>query len=710
MRGFLPKGQGESQSNSAAAGLMMLICSYFRFPAFRMLQRLLVCALPLVAVLTASCHRNETQNSTAQTPRDANVLLITLDTTRADHLSCYGPDGAKTPHLDALAARGVRFAHATAQVPLTLPSHACIMTGAYPPVHGLRDMGGFTLAKSHPTIASIAQAAGFETAAFVGSRILSKHFGISNGFATYDDDMSSQAEEELPGVYPERRAAVVTDRAIEWLKQNGQRRFFLWAHYYDPHAPYNPPEPYQHTYAKELYSGEIAYMDEQVGRLFDWIDQAGLSTRTLIVAIGDHGESLGEHGEMTHGVFLYDSTTHVPLIIAGPDVFPGKVISDQVRSIDVMPTVIEFLHLSPGVEVQGVSLWPLIREGRRVPSNYAYLETLYPRTYMGWSELRAMRTDSWKLIVAPHPELYNLERDPQETNNLIAQYPADASQLQKKLWEVAGEQNRQEKVASGSLDPKTRRELESLGYVSPGTPREIQLGTHAPDPKDRVEILKIQYQVQELLNHKAYGRAAPLMEGGLKRDPQNPTSHLFLATAYEKSGNYARAIQVYQKAIERNLITDQMYSRLGRDELRLHQLDKAIDAMVRANQMNPTDLDNLRNLGTAYLQMGRVDDAEKSFKAITVQNGSYAAAWNGLGLVSILRNDANSARGDFEKALEVGPDEVEPLLNLGLLYKKAGDNRQAVHYFETFLAKAPKSQYGAMFPDVRAAIRECTTP
>jgi len=689
---------------------MMLICSYFRFPAFRMLQRLLVCALPLVAVLTASCHRNETQNSTAQTPRDANVLLITLDTTRADHLSCYGPDGAKTPHLDALAARGVRFAHATAQVPLTLPSHACIMTGAYPPVHGLRDMGGFTLAKSHPTIASIAQAAGFETAAFVGSRILSKHFGISNGFATYDDDMSSQAEEELPGVYPERRAAVVTDRAIEWLKQNGQRRFFLWAHYYDPHAPYNPPEPYQHTYAKELYSGEIAYMDEQVGRLFDWIDQAGLSTRTLIVAIGDHGESLGEHGEMTHGVFLYDSTTHVPLIIAGPDVFPGKVISDQVRSIDVMPTVIEFLHLSPGVEVQGVSLWPLIREGRRVPSNYAYLETLYPRTYMGWSELRAMRTDSWKLIVAPHPELYNLERDPQETNNLIAQYPADASQLQKKLWEVAGEQNRQEKVASGSLDPKTRRELESLGYVSPGTPREIQLGTHAPDPKDRVEILKIQYQVQELLNHKAYGRAAPLMEGGLKRDPQNPTSHLFLATAYEKSGNYARAIQVYQKAIERNLITDQMYSRLGRDELRLHQLDKAIDAMVRANQMNPTDLDNLRNLGTAYLQMGRVDDAEKSFKAITVQNGSYAAAWNGLGLVSIQRNDANSARGDFEKALEVGPDEVEPLLNLGLLYKKAGDNRQAVHYFETFLAKAPKSQYGAMFPDVRAAIRECTTP
>lgn len=662
----------------------------------------------LLAALTTSCHRSEPQNSTAKTPRDANILLITLDTTRADHLSCYGPHGARTPHVDALAARGVRFAHATAQVPLTLPSHACIMTGAYPPVHGLRDMGGFTLAKSHPTIASLAHAAGLETAAFVGSRVLGKHFGLSNGFATYDDDMSSQAEDALPGVYPERRAAVVTGRAIDWLKQNGQKRFFLWAHYYDPHAPYDPPEPYKHMYAKDLYSGEIAYMDEQVGRLLNWIEQAGLTSRTLITVIGDHGESLGEHGEMTHGVFLYDSTTHVPLIMAGPDVPAGKVISDQVRSIDVMPTVIEFLNLSPGAEMQGVSLWPLIREGRRVRSNYAYLETIYPRTYMGWSELRAMRTDSWKLIVAPRPELYNLERDPQETNNLVARYPGDASQLQKKIWEVAGEQNRREKVMSGSVDPQTRRELESLGYVSAGTPREIQLGTQAPDPKDRVDILRIQYQVQELLNKKAYAHATELMEKGLRRDPQNPTSHLFLATAYEKMRDFTRAVQVYQHAIDNNLGTDQIYSRLGRDELRLHQLDKAVDAMTHANQINPTDLDNLRNLGTAYLQMGHVEDAEKAFTAITVQNNSYAAGWNGLGLVAIQRDDGDSARRDFEKALEVGPDEVEPLLNLGLLYKKAGDNVQAVHYFETFLAKAPKSQYGGMFPDVREAIRECT--
>jgi choline-sulfatase len=675
----------------------------------------IICALCLLTALILSCRTDETQKSTAPAPRDANVLLITLDTTRADHLSCYSSslpagerrsNGAKTPHLDALAARGVRFANATAQVPLTLPSHASIMTGAYPPVHGLRDMGGFVLAKSHPTIASIAQSAGFETAAFVGSRILSKHFGISNGFGTYDDDMHGETEEAMPGVYPERRASLVTDRALEWLKQNGTRKFFLWAHYYDPHAPYNPPEPFHRAYAKDLYSGEIAYMDEQVGRLLDGIDQAGLSARTLIIVIGDHGESLGEHGEMTHGIFLYDSTTHVPLIMAGPDVPSGQAIQEQVRSIDVMPTILAFLNLPAGPEAQGVSLWPLIGQNQKVRSNYSYLETLYPRTYMGWSELRAMRTDSWKLIIAPHPELYNLERDPQETTNLIAKNPAEADQLQKKIWEAVGTGPKAEKVASSPVDSQTRQELESLGYVSAGTPREIKLGTPAPDPKDRVDILKIQEQVQELLNTKTYPRAAQLMEKGLRLDAQNPTSHLYLARAYEKMGNYARAVQVYQHAIDNKVVTDEIYSRMGKAELRLHRLDKAINAMVLANQINPTDLDNLRNLGTAYLQLNRADDAEKAFKAVTVQNDKYSAAYNGLGLVAVARDDAEGARRNFEKAIETGPDEVEPLLNLGVLYQKAGNKERAVHYLELFLEKAPREDYGELIPKVREAIRE----
>lgn len=683
--------------------------------------------LCLVTVLATACGVKESSPTAAPPPRDANILLITLDTTRADHLSCYGKrtlapgfspasrsaalkggatGGAKTPHLDALAARGVRFSHATAQVPLTLPSHACIMTGAYPPVHGLRDMGGFVLTKDHPTIASITQAAGFQTAAFVGSRVLSKHFGISNGFATYDDDMSGKTAEGMPGVFPERPASEVTERALDWLKQNSGKKFFLWAHYYDPHAPYDPPPPYRQTYSKDLYSGEIAYMDEQVGRLLDWIDQAGLGAKTLIVVTGDHGESLGEHGEMTHGIFLYDSTLHVPMIVAGPDVPAGKVIEDQVRSIDIMPTVLDFLHLSPGGEAQGVSLWPLMREGRHVRTDLAYLETLYPRTFMGWSELRALRTDSREMIVAPHPELYDLKRDPGELDNVIAQNSADAGKMEKKLWEIAGQNAKQEKLTSSPVDAQTRRELESLGYVSAGTPREIQLGAGAPDPKDRVAILKIISQVETLLNSRKYPAAAQLMAQGLKLDPANPLCHIYLALAYERTGQYERAVQVYQDAIKMNLATDQIYSRLGKDELRLNHLDQALSAMAKGSEINPTDLDNMRNLGTVYLQLNRVEDAEKIFKVILAQNDKYAAAYNGLGLVAIRRGDAESALRNFQKAVDTGPEEVEPLLNLGLLYQKTGNKEQAIHYFELFLKKAPREDYGPLLPKVRDAIQE----
>ncbi len=667
--------------------------------------RWIACGVALASAV-ACRHTTETREA-SRPPREANVLLVTLDTTRADHLSCYGPSGARTPHLDALAARGVRFAHATAQVPLTLPSHACVMTGAYPPVHGLRDMGGFVLDRRHPTIASIAQSAGFETAAFVGSRVLATHFGLSNGFATYDDNMGGEPEEDkLPGVFPERRAAVVTDRALEWLKANASRKFFLWAHYYDPHAPYDPPAPYRKTYAKDLYSGEIAYTDEHVGRLLDGLERLGLASRTLIAVIGDHGESLGEHGELTHGIFLYDSTLRVPFIMAGPDAPAGKVIEDQVRSIDLAPTVLEFLNLPKSPETQGVSLWPLVRGGERVRSNWSYAETLYPRTYMGWSELRAMRADRWKLILAPRSELYALDRDSSEGDNIIARHPAEADQLQKKIWEVSGAPLAKEKVVSTPLDPQTRQELESLGYVGAGTPREILLGTSAADPKDRVAVVKVFEGVEQAINRRAYAEAAARMERGLTLDPTNPLGHIYLATAYERMGRFSQAIAVYEDALKTGAATDQIYSRLGKDYLREGRIGKAAEAMARAAEINPTDADNLRNLGTAYLQLGRAGDAEKTFKVITVQNKNYAAAYNGLGLVAVRRGNAEAARENFQHALQLDPHGVEPMLNLGLLYQKLGDKEQAIRYYKLFLAEAPRDQYSSMVPQVRGAIRE----
>lgn len=640
-------------------------------------------------------------------PREANVLLITLDTTRADHLSCYAPGHARTPNLDALAARGARFEHATAQVPLTLPSHACIMTGAYPTVHGLRDMGGFILDKSHPTIASIAEAAGFATAAFVGSRVLAKHFGIAHGFDVYDDNMGGETEEGmLPGAFPERRAGVVTDHALDWLKQNAHRKFFLWAHFYDPHQPYDPPQPFKREYAKNPYDGEIAYMDEQVGRLLAGLDQLALTPHTLVIAVGDHGESLGEHGELTHGIFLYDATLHVPLIIAGPDVPPGRVIGEQVRTIDLHLTVMAFLNLPPSSQAQGVSLWPLIAHGTPVRSNYSYAETLYPRTYMGWSELRAMRTDDWKFILAPHPELYNLQRDPGELENLIANHPAEADRLQNQIWTVAGAHARNETVVAAPVDEQTRQDLASLGYVNGGTTREIHLGSDAPDPKDRIAVMKTLEAAEIALNAHEYPRAVTLMEQALRQDPGNPLCHVYLAMALERAGQPERAVAVYEAAIARHIFTDLIYARLGKLYLRLHELDKAVDAMNRAAQLNPTDLDNLRNLGTAQLQLGHADEAEKAFKAITRQNDHYSAAYNGLGLVAIQHGDSSTAQGDFEKAVALDPSEAEPLLNLGVLFDKAGDKAQALRYYQQFLEKASPQEYGALIPKVRAAVQD----
>ena len=663
-------------------------------------------AAGLVAPAFISCSGRNAEPSNPE-PRNANILLITLDTTRADHLSCYEPGFAKTPNLDALAARGVRFEHDTAQVPLTIPSHACIMTGSYPEVNGVRGMGGFVLSSTHPTIASVTHAAGFATAAFVGSTVLNRRFGFSDGFTTYDDNMGKGiVEANLPGVFPERRAEVVTDRAIDWLKANVNKNFFLWCHYYDPHAPYEPPEPYRHLYAKDPYSGEISYTDSQLGRLFDYLKAQNLLDRTLIVVTADHGESLGEHGEDTHGVFLYDATLHVPLIIAGPGIPAGKAIAQQVRSIDIMPTILAFLHLSPGKEAQGVDLLPLIQKGQPLPTDTAYLETLYPRTYMGWSELRAVRTNEWKFILAPRPELYNLKDDPREATNVESREPVIASRLDARLWSIIGQDKRNEKLVSSPMNEQTREDLASLGYVSGGTPRVIQLGSKAPDPKDEIGVLKILGEVELLMNRKEFARSAQLMQQGLKQDPTNPLGMIYLAASFEGMGNYTRAIQIYEKAVSMRVETDQIYSRLGRDYLRTNQLEKAVQAMQRATELNPTDLDNLRNLGTADLQLGRLQEARKAFESITVQSDSYAPAFNGLGLVAIAQGDADGARLNFQKAIEADPSEVEPMLNLGLLYQKAGQKQQALRYYQMFLQKAPHNQYGNLFPKVREAIQQ----
>jgi arylsulfatase A-like enzyme/cytochrome c-type biogenesis protein CcmH/NrfG len=683
------------------------------------------CALAGVVGSGVGCHQHGQAVSPEVGPRNANVLLITLDTTRADHLSCYArlagktnaahdpgkPDSAtgqfaNTPHLEALASRGVFFAHAIAQVPLTIPSHACILTGTYPTVNHVRGMGGFVLPQTLPTLATLTQAAAYATAAILGSAVLDRRYGFARGFTVYDDNIASAREQKLPGRYSKRPASVVTDHAIAWLEKNYRAGFFLWVHYYDPHAPYDPPEPFKHIYAKDPYSGEVAYVDQEVGRLLDWIDQRGLGSRTLVLAIGDHGEGLGEHGEKHHGIFLYDSTLHVPFIMAGPGVPAGEVVERQVRSIDLMPTVMGFLHLSSGPDTQGVSLWPLILHNSPVQTDYAYCETLYPRILMGWSELRAMHTGKWEFIWAPRPELYDLQSDPAQATNALARYPAQARQLQSDMWGVAGGPNKDTQVATVPMTPAERAKLESLGYVSAGLAGAIPLGTKAPDPKDYVGVLSMVEQAEDLLDTGSYQRAAGVMEKALRRDPTNPAVHLYLGTALELAGEYQSAIRVYQHAISMKIESDEVYSRLGKDCLHLNQLNDAVRAMARAAEMNPTDLDNLCRLGNAYLQLGRIGDAAKSFNAALAQSDQCGPAYDGLGLVAVAHGDARTAQQDFLRAIALDSADLEPVFNLGVIYQKTGDRQQALHYLTLFVEKASPQQYGALLPNVRAAIRE----
>jgi choline-sulfatase len=676
-----------------------------------------VVATLILALLSADCSHSPDRGETRQTetpkPRNANILLITLDTLRADHISSYNPRSVPTPHIDALAARGVRFLQAVAQVPLTTPSHACILTGTYPQVHKVRDMGGFVLDKSIPTLASQAREAGFETAAFVGSATLSRSYGLNRGFETYNDDMGGTRETGLwPGIVPEIRADVVTARALEWLEQhddssggiNSGKNFFLWVHYYDPHFPYDPPMPFKAKYAKDPYSGEVAFTDAQVGRLLQWLGDHGLNEKTLIVLMADHGESLGEHGEWTHGVFLYDSTIHIPLIVAGPGIRRGQSVEQQVRSIDVMPTVTDFLAISTGGRVQGTSLMPLLASGKPVRTNYSYMETLYPKTGMGWSELRGMRTDQWKLIVAPKPELYRLHEDGSETQNVKDRFPADADRLQKKIWEVTGPPGSLEKVERQPVDDETLRQLQSLGYVSAGTRHDLRIDMSGPDPKDRVEVLGVLERSTELMQRESFQAAIPMLRKIQAEDPANPAVYQKLGVCYERTGQYQKAIDVYQTALANHAESDRTYASIGDNLVRLGRLQDAADAMEKAAGINPASLQNLTNLATVYLQLGKPVDCEKTLAAILKQDDRYGQAYNIYGILMIQRGDGYAARRYLEKAVECDPDLSEPYLSLAFLAEKGGRPQLAVNYYKMFLARVHPGEHADLIPRIRAAI------
>lgn len=644
------------------------------------------CLLLASLLLLAGC-RSSNKEAAAPALRRLNLVLVTIDTLRADRLGCYGYPKIETPNLDSVASRGVAFENAVAQAPLTSPSHASMMTGLLPTVHKVRDTGGFVLRSSDTTLAEILQQQGWDTAAFVGSSVLKKRFGFDQGFETYDDEMGENRE---------RRAGEVVDRAIAWLGSRTGKPYFLWVHVYDPHLPYDPPAGFREKYKDRPYDGEIAYTDQELGRLF-----AAIGKNTLLVVLSDHGESFSEHGEYAHGIFLYDTTLRIPFLMAGPGVPARLRVKQQARTVDLLPTVLELMGGKAPQTVQGSSLVPAFT-GKEAPTAHSYAETLFPKLNMGWTELRAIRTNRWKFVRAPRPELYDLAQDPAETSNVIATHPAEARDLESKLDAAAG--STAEKVETAASDRRTMEQLRSLGYLGGSSQREYELTGKGIDPKDRVDVLK-------LLHFAVYAEPAlplpqrvAMMRRAIAEDPSNPALYSSLGDLYRDSGDRNREIKVYQDAVKQGVRNAGLYSRLGSLYLRQGRKSEAIPLLEQAARWNPSDYESLQTLAVAYRETGRIDDAERTCNSILKSGEEYAPAYNELGMASFQKGDVARARDYFEKAAQLDPIYQ---MNLGRLYKLAGDKARARAAFEAFLAaRGSSAEYRRLLPQVKGELAQ----
>jgi arylsulfatase A-like enzyme len=445
-----------------------------------MIRRPLVRAGCASVVLVAGLARC---TSTSRTAPPTNVLLVTLDTTRADRLSIYGFQTASMPAMERLAREGVVFQRATTVAPLTLPAHCSLLTGLYPLHHGVRDNADLPLDAAHPTLAQMLHDRGFRTAAFVASSVLASDRGVARGFDTYRDtrktsDAGSSLDTRRPG-------NEVVDEALTWLTGHEDRPFFAWVHLYDAHAPYRPPEPFRSRYAADPYEGGLAFADSQVNRLIEWLESQHQLDRTLVIVAGDHGEALGDHGELEHGMFLYESVMHVPLVMRVPGVAPRRI--DGITSlVDVLPTVLGLLGLPAGAG-DGLDLSRAIRRGEEPSDRVIYSESLYPRRF-GWAALRAVRAGQIKFIEAPRPEVYDLNADAFEEHDLSHDRPDLVATMRARLETLvhSAPPDRVEPQGARAAAPDELRALRSLGYVS-SSRASSATAISAPDPKDYIQ-------------------------------------------------------------------------------------------------------------------------------------------------------------------------------------------------------------------------------
>jgi choline-sulfatase len=659
----------------------------------------------------------------------SGLVLVTLDTVRADHLGAYGSRAAVTPALDRLAREGVRFAQASSQVPLTLPSHATILSGLLPPHHGLRNNGAGTFPEGPATLATLLSGAGFRTAAFVGSFVLDHRFGLGRGFGVYDDEIirdpgaGTALEAERPG-------REVMDRALAWLGQpvgaDAGKPFFLWIHLYDAHAPYEPPSPWRERHPGRPYDGEISVVDEQVGRLLQELARRSLADRTVVAVAADHGEGLGEHGEQTHGLLLYEPTLRVPLLVRGPGLPAGTVVRTPVSLVDLAPTLAGLLGhplpAPPGRPLDGRDLSAALRGGKEPAAADVYAETRYPAIF-GWSPLAALRRRDLKYIASARPELYDLARDPGETRDLSDRpdqtEPSD--QLRGFAARLTAIEAGAVEAPRGAPDAETRARLASLGYAagSPPPPTLREPST-MPAPGPMIDLFQRYERAHNQLKGGKVEPALVALADLVAADPRNPVFRGELARAYRERGELGRAAELYRQAaadapddpeawynlaatlqqagqpaearaaLERALHLDparpEAHNTLALALLAEGKGEEALRELQAAVALDARDATALNNLGNVLRSLGRAQDAEEAYRQAAAAAPRYAEPWNGLGTLEVERDRPAAALSFFDRALVLAPTYHEVRLNRGIALELAGEKEAAAAAYRDFLA------------------------
>ncbi len=670
-------------------------------------------------------------------PEEMNIILFTIDTLRADHLQCYGYERVRTPNINRLAEEGILFEECIAQTPLTLPSHSSIFTGTFPLFHGVRDNGGFYLDESHLTLAEALKLKGYTTGGFVAAFVLDSRWGLDQGFDYYFDNFDLTKYKSISLDSVQRRGDEVLEETKKWLEENLGQKFFTWIHLYDPHTPYDPPEPYKSEYEGlpfGLYDGEIAYVDQLIGEFRQYLENKKVWEKTIIIFTSDHGESLGEHKESAHGFFIYDCAIRVPLIIRLPqEKLKGRVIREQVRSVDLMPSILSMVGGDVPESVQGESFLPLILErekAQRGKNLSAYSETYWPRYHYGWSELKSLRKGGYKFIDAPKPELYDLSKDPKEVNNLVNKEASLAHEMKRELMSLIGEYSAEgiENLMPKKLDDDSLIKLQALGYI--GSFRAAsKKGEKLADPKDKIELYNEIKVAQFLVTEEKMEEAEKKIRDVLEKDPSVLEARYILGNIYSRQNKHGEAIEEYKKALE---VDPEYYEAVFGLALAYHKAGKIEEAILgfkRLIDMDPKDTKPYLHLGNIYEERGEIDEAIKYLKIASeldpeapIFHNNLGALYLQKGMLELAEKEIKSAlsiersiplqnahfnmallheaRGEIQKAIEeynrekeVSPYNHKPYFNLGLIYAKSNRVEMAIKEFEGAIERNEK------FPD-----------